>query len=147
MIHRLVLGVTFFVALALPAAAQVGAPSTPQSSTLQSSTPQSAARPAYTYVGQSRANVQLKNDVMIMVSGYSRYQHSCKTITTVETAPLRQGYEPKTAMFRVSEPQHFYERWTADVCGTKRAFLVAMWPSPKGGVDFKVVEVPPGTEP
>ena len=142
MIHRLVLGMTFFVALALPAAAQVGAPSTPQSSM-----PQSAARPAYTYVGQSRANVQLKNDVMIMVSGYSRHHHSCKTITTVETAPLRQGYEPKTAMFRVSEPQHFYERWTADVCGTKRAFLVAMWPSPKGGVDFKVVEVPPGTEP
>ena len=142
MIHRLVLGVTFFVALALPAAAQVGAPSTPQSSA-----PQSAALPAYTYVGQSRANVQLKNDVMIMVSGYSRYQHSCKTITTVETALLPQGYEPKTAMFRVSEPRHFYERWTADVCGTKRAFLVVLWPSPKGGVDFKVVEVPPGTEP
>ena len=143
MIHRLVLGVTFFVALALPAAAQVGARSTPQSST-----PQSAARPAYTYVGQSRANVPLKNDVMIMVSGYTRYQHSCKTITTVETAPLPQGYEPKTAMFRVSEPQHFYERWTADVCGTNRAaFLVALWPSPKGGADFKVVEVPPGTEP
>ena len=39
------------------------------------------------------------------------------------------------------------ERWVAELCGTKRAFLVALWPSPKGGADYKVVEVPPGTDP
>jgi len=31
-----------------------------------------------------------------------------------------------SAQFRVSEPQHFYESWTADACGTKRPFLVAL---------------------
>ena len=141
MTHRLIIGATLLVAFAMPAAAQVGAPATPQSA------PQSASRPVYTFVGQSRATAQLKRDVMTAVAGYAQQRHACKTITTVETAPLPQGYEPKTAMFRVSEPQHFYERWTADVCGTKRPFLVALWPSPKGGADFKVVEVPPGTEP
>jgi hypothetical protein len=132
---------TLLCALAVPAVAQTGAPSVPPPA------PQSAPRPVYNFVGQSRATVQLKRDVMTAVAGYAQQRHACKTITTVETAPLPQGYEPKTALFRVSEPQHFYERWTADVCGTKRPFLVALWPSPKGGADFKVVEVPPGTEP
>ena len=99
------------------------------------------------FVGQSRATPQLRRDILTAVAGYSKARHSCDTVTTVETAPLPQGYEPKTAMFRVSAPQHFYERWIAGLCGTKRAFLVAMWPSPKGGADYKVVEVPDGTEP
>lgn len=99
------------------------------------------------FVGQSRATPQLKRDILTAVIGYSKARHSCGTITTVETAPLPQGYEPKTAMFRASAPQHFYERWVAGLCGTKRAFLVAMWPSPKGGSDYQVVEVPDGTEP
>ena len=99
------------------------------------------------FVGQSRATPQLKRDILTAVAGYSKARHSCATITTVETAPLPQGYEPKTEMFRASAPQHFYERWVAGLCGTKRAFLVAMWPSPKGGADYKVVEVPDGTEP
>jgi hypothetical protein len=43
--------------------------------------------------------------------------------------------------------ERVYERRTAELCGTKRAFPVALWPSPKGGADYKVVEVPPGTEP
>jgi hypothetical protein len=99
------------------------------------------------FVGQSRATPQLKRDILTAVAGYSKARHACDTVTTVDTAPLPQGYEPKTAMFRVSAPQHFYERWVADLCGTKRAFLVAMWPSPKGGADYKVVEVPDGAEP
>lgn len=99
------------------------------------------------FVGQSRATPQLKRDILTAVAAYSKARHSCNTVTTVETAPLPQGYEPKTTMFRVSEPQHFYERWVAGLCGVQRAFLVAMWPSPKGGADYKVVEVPDGTEP
>jgi len=99
------------------------------------------------FVGQSRVMTQLKHDILTAVAGYAVARHSCGTVTTVETAPLPQGYEPKTAMFRVSAPQHFYERWVASLCGAKRAFLVAMWPSPKGGADYKVVEVPDGTEP
>ncbi|CAN5813553.1 hypothetical protein BH11PSE3_BH11PSE3_36340 [soil metagenome] len=136
MTHRLILGVTLLVASALPAAAQTTPPAA-----------QSASRPLYAFTGQSRATLQLKRDVMVAIAGYSQQRYACKTIKTVETAPLQQGYEPKTAMFRVAEPQHFYERWTADVCGTKRPFLVALWPSPQGGADYKVVEVPPGTEP
>ena len=97
--------------------------------------------------GQSRATLQLKRDILGVIAGYAKARHSCGTIAAVETAPLPQGYEPKTAMFRVSEPQHFYERWVANLCGTRRAFLVALWPSPKGGADYTVVEVPPGTEP
>lgn len=124
-------------ALAVPAAAQVGAPGRPQST----------AGPVYTFSGQSRATPQLKRDVMVAVAAYSQHSHACKQIASVATAPLPPGYEPKTALFRASAPQHFYELWTADVCGTKRPFLVALWPSPKGGADYKVVEVPPGTEP
>jgi len=138
MFRRAPVALILLMALAGPAAAQSAAPSTPQS----------AAHPGdIKIVGESRATTQLKRDILAVVTGYSRARHSCGTITTVETAPLSQGYEPKTAVFRVSEPQHFYERWVADLCGTKRAFLVAMWPSPKGGADYKVVEVPPGTEP
>jgi hypothetical protein len=99
------------------------------------------------FVGQSRATPQLKRDILTAVAGYSKARHSCDTVTTIETAPLPQGYEPKTAMFRVSAPQHFYERWVAGLCGAKRAFLVAMWPAPNGLADYKVVEVPEGTEP
>jgi hypothetical protein len=109
--------------------------------------PAVAQSPDIKLVGQSRATPQLKRDILTAVTGYSKARHSCGTVTTVETAPLPQGYEPKTAMFRVSAPQHFYERWVADLCGTKRAFLVAMWPAAQGGADYKVVEVPPGTEP
>jgi hypothetical protein len=98
-------------------------------------------------VGQSRASHQLKRDTLAVIAGYAKARHSRGTIAGLETAPLPQGFEPKTAMFRVSESQHFYERWVADLCGTKRAFLVALWPSPKGGTDYKTVEVPPGTEP
>jgi len=121
---------------------------TTTSAVAQGSPPQSAARPGDIKItGQSRATLQLKRDILAVVAGYAKARHACGTIAAVETAPLPQGYEPKTAMFRVSEPQLFYERWVADLCGTKRAFLVALWPSPKGGTDYKAVEVPAGTEP
>ena len=108
------------------------------------------ASPAYahiTFIGQSRASPQLKRDVLTVITGYAQYTHACGTISTVESAPLGAGYEPKTPMYRVAAPDHLYERWVADLCGTKRTFLVALWPSPKGGADYKVVEVPAGTEP
>lgn len=109
-----------------------------------------AATPALAdvkFAGQSRATPQLKRDVLVAIAGYSKARHGCGAVAGVETAPLGDKYEPRTALYRVTEPQHLYERWTADLCGTKRAFLVALWPSPKGGADYKVVEVPPGTEP
>lgn len=131
-------GFALILAMTASATAQVGSPSPPQS----------AARPGdIKIVGQSRATLQLKRDILAVIAGYAKAWHGCGTIGTLETAPLPQGYEPKTASFRVSQPQHFYERWTADLCGAKRTFLVALWPSPKGGTDYKAVEVPPGTEP
>jgi hypothetical protein len=108
------------------------------------------ASPAYAdvaFVGQSRASPQLKRDVLTAIVGYAKSAHACNSLTTVESAPLGEKYEPKTLMYRVAAPQHLYERWVADLCGTKRVFLVALWPSPKGGADYKVVEVPPGTDP
>ncbi len=99
------------------------------------------------FVGQSRATPQLKQDVLSAITGYAKARHGCGAVAGVQTMPLGDKYEPKTPLYRVSEPQHLYERWTADLCGTKRAFLVALWPSPKGGADYKVVEVPPGTDP
>jgi hypothetical protein len=99
------------------------------------------------FVGQSRASPQLKHDVLTMIASYAKGVHACGTLATVESAPLGDTYEPKTPMYRVAEPGRLYERWVADLCGTKRAFLVALWPSPKGGTDFKVVAVPPGTDP
>lgn len=109
-----------------------------------------AAAPAFadvTFVGQSRATPQLKQDVLVAITGYSKARHACGVATSVETTPLGDKYEPKTALYRVAAPNHLYERWTADLCGTRRVFLVALWPSSKGGADYKVVEVPPGTEP
>jgi len=99
------------------------------------------------FVGQSRATPQLKHDVLTVIAGYAQARHACGTITTVESASLGEKFEPKTPLYRVTAPGHLYERWVAELCGTKRAFLVALWPSPKGGADYKVVEVPPGTEP
>jgi hypothetical protein len=126
--RRALMGFVLLVATTAPAFAQGGSPD-------------------IKITGQSRATLQLKRDILGVIAGYAKARHSCGTITAVETAPLPQGYEPKTAMFRVSEPKHFYERWVADLCGTKRDFLVALWPSPKGGTDYKAVEVPSGTEP
>lgn len=126
--RRAFMGFALLVATTAPALAQGGSPD-------------------IKITGQSRATLQLKRDILGVIAGYAKARHSCGTIAAVETAPLPQGYEPKTAMFRASEPQHFYERWMADLCGTKRAFLVALWPSPKGGTDYKAVEVPIGTEP
>lgn len=108
------------------------------------------ASPAYAdikFVGQSRASPQLKHDVVVVIASYAKGVHGCGTITTVESAPLGDSYEPKTPLYRVAEPGHLYERWVAELCGTKRTFLVALWPSPKGGADYKVVAVPAGTEP
>lgn len=99
------------------------------------------------FVGPSRASPQLKTDIVTVISGYAKSQHACATLTTIETASLGDKFEPKTPLYRATAPNHLYERWTADLCGTKRAFLVALWPSAKGGADYKVVEVPPGTEP
>jgi hypothetical protein len=131
-------GLVLLVATAVSAAAQSGS----------SSPPQSAVHPGDVRItGQSRATLQVKRDILGVVAGYAKARHGCGTIASLETIPLPQGYEPKLAMFRVDEPQHFYERWVADLCGTKRAFLVALWPSPKGGADYKAVEVAPGTEP
>lgn len=138
MFPRVAVAAALLVASAGPAIAQGGA----------ASSPQSAGRPGdIKIVGQSRATAQLKRDILPVIVGYSKARHSCGMIATVETALLPQGYEPRTAIFRVSAPQHFYERWVADLCGTKRAFLVALWPSAKGGTDFKVAEVPSGIEP
>ena len=108
------------------------------------------ASPAYAdirFVGESRATPQLKRDVLTVIAGYAQATHACGTITTVESTPLGDKYEPKTPLYRVAAPGHFDERWVAELCGTKRAFLVALWPSPKGGADYKVVEAPPGTDP
>ena len=126
---RAVIGLAFLLAMAAPALAQVA-----QGSTVK-------------FAGISRATPQLKGDVMVAISAYTKARHSCGSIATVETAPMAKDFEPKTPMYRVSESGRIYERWVADVCGAKRAFLVALWPSPKGGADYKVVEVPPGTDP
>jgi hypothetical protein len=112
-----------------------------------------AASPAFAqstdikFVGQSRATVPLKRDIVTAIAAYSKARHSCGAVSAVEAAPLPQGYEPKTAMFRVSAPEHFYERWVVSLCGSQRAFFVAMWPSPKGGADYKILEASPGSEP
>ena len=97
--------------------------------------------------GQSRATPQLKRDILAVITGYGQARHSCARVSALETAPLPKDYQPKSMMLRVTAAEHFYERWTVDLCGTKRPFLVAMWPSPKGGADYKVMEIPPGTEP
>lgn len=126
------------VSASLSAAAQQNAPPPVQSATGQG---------GIKIIGESRATPQLKRDILPVIAGYAKARHSCGTIKSVETTPLPQGYEPRTKMFRVSAPQHSYERWLVDLCGVKRAFLVALWPSPRGGADYKAVEVPPGTEP
>ena len=126
---RAVIGLAFLSAMAAPALAQVAPGSTVK------------------FSGVSRATPQLKRDVMVAISAYTKARHSCGSIAAVEAAPMAKDFEPKTPMYRVDAPGHLYERWVAELCGTKRAFLVALWPSPKGGADYKVVEVPPGTDP
>lgn len=136
MCPRVIVALALLGAAVVPAAAQVANP------------PQSAAQGSTVrFVGVSQATPQLKRDVMVAISAYTKARHSCAAVTAVETAPMAKDFEPKTAMYRVSAPGHVYERWIADGCGAKRAFLVALWPSPKGGADYKVVEVPPGTDP
>jgi hypothetical protein len=127
MSSRVAVGLVLLLAMAAPGLAQQG-------STVK-------------FAGVSRATPQLKRDVMVAISAYTQARHSCGSIATVETAPMAKDFEPKTPMFRVSAPGHIYERWIAEACGARRAFLVALWPSPKGGADYKVVEVPPGTDP
>lgn len=136
--RRLFVGFALLIATTASAVMQAGNPSAAQSA---------AHSGDIKIVGQSRATLQLKRDILAVIAGYAKARHGCGTIGTLETAPLPKGYEPKTAMFRVSQLQHFYERWQVDLCGAKRTFLVALWPSPKGGTDYKAVEVPPGTEP
>ena len=133
---RAMIAAGLLAALASPVAAQVPSahPSTPRVAEVR-------------FVGQSRASPQLKRDILVAVAGYAKARHSCGVLTTVETVPLAPDYEPQTAMFRATTPQHFYERWNVELCGTKRPFLVALSPSPKGGADYRVAEVPPGTEP
>ena len=70
------------------------------------------------FVGQSRASPQLKHDVLVVIASYAKGVHACGTITTVESAPLGDSYEPKTPLYRVAEPGHLYERWVAELCGT-----------------------------
>ena len=59
--------------------------------------PDRRRQPAYAdivFVGQSRATPQLKRDVLTVVAGYAQASHGCGTITTVESAPLGDKYEP-----------------------------------------------------
>lgn len=97
--------------------------------------------------GQSRASPQLKADLLAQISGYAKHTYKCSFPFSVETALLPASYTPRTPIYRISSPQRSYERWGVNLCGTKRGFLVGLWPDGKGGAFFKVTEVKKGVEP
>jgi hypothetical protein len=99
------------------------------------------------FTGESRATPQLKTDVLVAITGYSRHQYKCPEVSSIESALLPATYKPRTPLYQIAAPNHHYERWVATVCDGKRTFLVGLWPVPQGGADFKVVEIPPGVEP
>ena len=99
------------------------------------------------FAGQSRATPQLKVDVLGMVAGYSAQRYKCGTITAVNSTILPKSYSPRIPLHQIASPDHVYERWVIDLCEVKRAFLVGLWPDPKGGANFKVVEIRDGVEP
>lgn len=97
--------------------------------------------------GQTRASPQLKADLLTNIAAYAKGAYQCNFPFAVETALLPASYLPRTPMYRISSPQRSYERWVVNLCGTKRAFLIGLWPDGKGGAFFKVTEVKKGVEP
>jgi hypothetical protein len=97
--------------------------------------------------GQSRTSPKLKADLLANIAGYAKSRYQCAFPFSVETSLLPATYMPRTAMYRISSPQRSYERWLVNLCGTKRPFLVGLWPDAKGGAYFKVGEIMKGVEP
>ena len=98
------------------------------------------------FAGESRATPKLKTDVLTLITGYSGHEYKCTAVSSIESTLMPASYKPRTPLYQIAAPNHHYERWVATLCGTKRSFLIGMWPVPQGGTDVKVVEIKPGVE-
>ncbi len=86
--------------------------------------------------GNTTANTRLSEEVMKAVMLYADALWSCSSAELIQPEFL-QSYKP----YRVGpegSAKTIYERWTVTLCGKKRRFLVAFWPSSVGGTMFRV---------
>lgn len=85
--------------------------------------------------GPSRADKRLKADVLRGMQRYSVAAYRCARLSQVQAQSLSKRFRAGSPVYR---RKGHWEAWSARVCGQRRTFLIAMWPSRRGGVDFTI---------
>ncbi len=85
--------------------------------------------------GPSRADRRLKADVLRGMQRYATAAYHCARLDRVQAQSLPKRFRVTSVVYRRGG---HWEAWSARVCGQRRGFLVAMWPSRRGGVDFTI---------
>ncbi|WP_298812016.1 hypothetical protein [uncultured Sphingomonas sp.] len=85
--------------------------------------------------GPSRADKRLKADVLRGLQRYSVAAYRCARLGQLQAQSLPKRFRAGSPVYR---RRGHWEAWSARVCGQRRTFLVAMWPSRRGGVDFTI---------
>lgn len=101
-----------------------------------------ASQPAAAYdittTGHTRATPQLAVDILSTISRYSKATDGCAFVFSADMQVLPRDYSPTRTTVPVTSRGGHYEQWTLNACAAKQRFLVAMWPSPRGGSDYAV---------
>lgn len=90
--------------------------------------------------GPSRADRRLRADVLKGMQRYSVAAYRCARLDRVQAQSLPTRFRAGSPVYRRGG---HWEEWSARACGPRRTFLVAMWPSRRGGVDFTIEPQPP----
>ncbi len=85
--------------------------------------------------GPSRADKRLKADVLRGMQRYVAAAYRCPRLRAVQAASLPARFRRGSPVYRRGG---HWELWSANVCGRRRSFAVAMWPGRRGGVDFTI---------
>lgn len=85
--------------------------------------------------GPSRADRRLKADILKGMQRYSVAAYRCARLDRVQAQSLPARFRSGSSVYR---RMGHWEEWSARACGQRRTFLVAMWPSRRGGVDFTI---------
>lgn len=94
-----------------------------------------AGMPQGDKAGPSRADRRLRADVLKGMQRYSVAAYRCARLDRVQAQSLPTRFRTGSPVYRRGG---HWEEWSARACGQRRTFLVAMWPSRRGGVDFTI---------
>ena len=99
-----------------------------------------AAYPIKT-TGKTLASPQLAVDLLRHIQAYSKTTGGCAFVFSAHMQVLPRTYVPVAPAAPATARGGHFEEWTVNACAARQRFLIAMWPSPRGGADFTVTPI------